>query len=84
MHSVKPTDATQQQAPEQEQKMAALSYVSEAWAEARLDAMLEPIPLGEDPTTADVPADGLDHFELLLAEVVLLMARWAADWQPPA
>ena len=39
MHSVKPTDATQQQAPEQEQKMAALSYVSEAWAEARLDGI---------------------------------------------
>jgi len=39
MHSVKPTDATQEQAPEHEQKMAALSYVSEAWAEARLDGI---------------------------------------------
>jgi predicted YcjX-like family ATPase len=39
MHSVKPTEATQEQAPEHEQKMAALSYVSEAWAEARLDGI---------------------------------------------
>jgi len=39
MHSVKPTDATQEQAPEHEQKMAALNYVSEAWAEARLDGI---------------------------------------------
>ena len=39
MHSVKPTDATQEQPPEHEQKMAALSYVSEAWAEARLDGI---------------------------------------------
>jgi len=38
-HSVKPTDATQEPAPEREQKMAALSYVSEAWAEARLDGI---------------------------------------------
>ena len=39
MHSVKPTDAGQEPAPEREQKMAALSYVSEAWAEARLDGI---------------------------------------------
>src|SRR5438876_11882761 len=39
MHSVKPTDATQVQAPEREQKMAAQSYVSEAWAKARLDGI---------------------------------------------
>ena len=39
MHSVKPTDASQEPAPEREQKMAALSYVSEAWAEARLDGI---------------------------------------------
>ena len=31
--------ATQEPAPEREQKMAALSYVSEAWAEARLDGI---------------------------------------------
>jgi hypothetical protein len=37
--SVKPTDATAEPAPETEQKMAALSYVSEAWAEARLDGI---------------------------------------------
>jgi hypothetical protein len=36
---VKSTDATQEPAPEREQKMAALSYVSEAWAEARLDGI---------------------------------------------
>ena len=36
---MKPNDATQEQAPETEQKMAALSYVSEAWAEARLDGI---------------------------------------------
>ena len=36
---MKPTDATQEPAPEREQKMAALSYVSEAWAEARLDGI---------------------------------------------
>ena len=36
---MKPTDATQEPAPETEQKMAALSYVSEAWAEARLDGI---------------------------------------------
>jgi hypothetical protein len=39
MHSVKLTDATQEQEPETEQKMAALNYVSEAWAEARLDGI---------------------------------------------
>jgi DNA repair protein RecN (Recombination protein N) len=36
-------------------------------AEARLDAVLEAVPLGDDPTNADVPEWGLDHFELLLA-----------------
>ena len=36
---MKPTDATQEQAPETEQKLAALNYVSEAWAEARMDGI---------------------------------------------
>ena len=36
---MKPTEATEEPAPEREQKMAALSYVSEAWAEARLDGI---------------------------------------------
>jgi DNA repair protein RecN (Recombination protein N) len=35
--------------------------------EARLEAVLEPVPLGDDPTTAEVPAAGLDRLELLLA-----------------
>ena len=33
------TDPSQEQAPEREQKMVALSYVNEAWAEARLDGV---------------------------------------------
>ena len=36
-------------------------------AEARLDAVLEPIPLADDPASADIPAYGLDQLELLLA-----------------
>jgi DNA repair protein RecN (Recombination protein N) len=36
-------------------------------AEARLDAVLEPVPLGEDPATAEVPGMGLDQLELMLA-----------------
>jgi DNA repair protein RecN (Recombination protein N) len=36
-------------------------------AEARLDAALEPIPLGDDPASADIPEWGFDHFELMLA-----------------
>jgi DNA repair protein RecN (Recombination protein N) len=36
-------------------------------AEARLDASLEPVPLGDDPTTADVPAAGFEQLELTLA-----------------
>jgi predicted YcjX-like family ATPase len=39
MHSVKPTDASQEPTPEREQKMVALSYVNEAWAEARMDGV---------------------------------------------
>jgi DNA repair protein RecN (Recombination protein N) len=35
--------------------------------EARLDAVLEPIPLGDDPATAEVPAWGADQLELTLA-----------------
>ncbi|MFO0852054.1 MAG: DNA repair protein RecN [Gemmataceae bacterium] len=33
---------------------------------AKLDAVLEPVPLGDDPTAGDVPATGTDHLELLL------------------
>jgi DNA repair protein RecN (Recombination protein N) len=36
-------------------------------AEARLEAVLEPIPMSDDPTTADVPAWGADRLELTLA-----------------
>ena len=36
-------------------------------AEARLDAILEPVPLGDDPATSEIPAHGLEHLELLLA-----------------
>jgi DNA repair protein RecN (Recombination protein N) len=36
-------------------------------ADARLDAVLEPIPLGDDPVTAEVPAWGTDQLELTLA-----------------
>jgi DNA repair protein RecN (Recombination protein N) len=36
-------------------------------AEARLDAVLDPIVLGEDPVSAEVPEWGLDRFELMLA-----------------
>jgi DNA repair protein RecN (Recombination protein N) len=35
--------------------------------EARLEAVLEPVPLGDDPATAEVPASGIDHLELMLA-----------------
>src|SRR5207244_7776559 len=34
---------------------------------ARLDAVLEPLPLGEDPATAEVPGAGLEQLELMLA-----------------
>jgi len=36
-------------------------------AEARLDAVLESTPLGEDPATAEVPSWGADQLELMLA-----------------
>jgi DNA repair protein RecN (Recombination protein N) len=36
-------------------------------AEARLDAVLERVPLGDDPATAEVPAAGLEQLELMLA-----------------
>jgi predicted YcjX-like family ATPase len=39
MNTVRPTVTTDQAAPERDQKMAALSYVNEAWAEARLDGL---------------------------------------------
>jgi DNA repair protein RecN (Recombination protein N) len=34
---------------------------------SRLDAALEPLPLGEDPATAEVPPLGLEQLELMLA-----------------
>ena len=34
-----PTDSNQEASSEREQKMAALNYVQEAWAEARLDGI---------------------------------------------
>jgi DNA repair protein RecN (Recombination protein N) len=34
---------------------------------ARLDAELQPLPRGADPLSADVPSDGFEHLELLLA-----------------
>ena len=34
---------------------------------ARFDAVLEAVPLGDDPTTGDVPAAGADRLELMLA-----------------
>jgi DNA repair protein RecN (Recombination protein N) len=36
-------------------------------AEARLDVLLEPIPLGSDPANAEIPAAGLDQLEFTLA-----------------
>jgi hypothetical protein len=39
MHSVRPTEQSGEPAPDREQKMAALSYLNEAWAEARLDGI---------------------------------------------
>lgn len=33
---------------------------------AKLDAVLDPVPLGSDPSTGDVPALGADHLELML------------------
>jgi hypothetical protein len=39
MQTVRPTDSNQEASPEREQKMAALGYVQEAWAEARLDGI---------------------------------------------
>jgi predicted YcjX-like family ATPase len=39
MHSVKPIVQRGEPALDREQKMAALSYVNEAWAEARLDGI---------------------------------------------
>ncbi len=36
-------------------------------AEARLDALLEPAPIGDDPLQADVPAWGAENLELTLA-----------------
>src|SRR5262249_23696808 len=36
-------------------------------AEARLDAVLQAIPLGDDPIAAEIPSHGLDQLELTLA-----------------
>lgn len=36
-------------------------------AEARLEAELQPVPLGEDPLKAEVPSTGLEQLELMLA-----------------
>jgi DNA repair protein RecN (Recombination protein N) len=36
-------------------------------ADARLDAALEPVPLGGDPVAAEIPGWGLDQLELMLA-----------------
>ena len=36
-------------------------------AEARLEAVLEPVPLGDDPTASEVPAWGAEQLELTLA-----------------
>lgn len=33
---------------------------------AKLDAVLEAVPLGDDPRTGDVPTHGADHLELML------------------
>ena len=38
-HSVSTQDQNSEPAPDREQKMVALSYVNEAWAEARLDGV---------------------------------------------
>jgi len=39
MNPVTPTDQSGEPAPEREQKMAALGYITEAWAEARHDGI---------------------------------------------
>jgi hypothetical protein len=39
MHTVKPILPNREPAPEHEQKQAALSYLYEAWTEARLDGI---------------------------------------------
>jgi hypothetical protein len=39
MQTVGPTDPGREASAEREQKMAALNYVQEAWAEARLDGI---------------------------------------------
>ncbi len=36
-------------------------------ADARLDALLEPLPFGDDPATAEIPAWGAEQLELTLA-----------------
>jgi DNA repair protein RecN (Recombination protein N) len=36
-------------------------------AQAQLDAVLEPVPLPRDPLTGDIPSDGAEQLELMLA-----------------
>jgi DNA repair protein RecN (Recombination protein N) len=36
-------------------------------ADAQIDAVLEPVPLGDDPLSAEIPAWGIDQLELMLA-----------------
>lgn len=39
MYAVRPTNPSHEPAPERDQKFAALGYLHEAWAEARLDGI---------------------------------------------
>ena len=39
MHNVRPGYTSEQPRPDQEQKQAALTFLNEAWAEARLDGI---------------------------------------------
>jgi DNA repair protein RecN (Recombination protein N) len=41
--------------------------VSVGMAEAQLKAVLEPVPLGDDAIASELPANGADHLELMLA-----------------
>jgi hypothetical protein len=41
MHTIRPRSPSREPVPENEQKRAALGYLNEAWAEARLDGIDE-------------------------------------------
>lgn len=41
MHTIRPRNPSREPVPENEQKRAALGYLNEAWAEARLDGVDE-------------------------------------------